>query len=200
MRGELPPVDEITRAVVDELAEPKYRMGVPWWSRLIDFLERLWIQFVEWVTRVSEYLGGPLVTGLLVAGVLAVAAVVITANLGRRRARRVDERLRREYEAARGLDPADLERRAAEAEADGAYGDAMRLLFQALLIRLDRAGLIDLKPGTTSGTVAETLGSPDFDRAARRFDAVVYGDRPAEAGDPDLVRSLQDSLLERVGS
>ncbi|HLU31597.1 MAG TPA: DUF4129 domain-containing protein [Acidimicrobiia bacterium] len=198
MRGELPPADDIARAVAEELAQPKYRMGTPWWARLIDFLERLWIQFVEWVTRVSEFLGGPLVTGLLVALVLGITAAVVTANLGRRRARRIDERIRREHEAARGLDPVALERQAAEAEATGDYSEAMRYLFRALLVRLDRAGLIDLRPGTTTGTVAESLHSTDFERVAQRFDAVVYGGRPATTDDPELVRLLQASLLDRA--
>lgn len=195
MRGDPPPPDEIVRAITEELAQAKYRLGTPWWTQVIDFLERAWVRFVEWITAVSEFVGGPLVMALLVGGVLVLMAVVVTANLGKRRARRVDERIRREHEAARGLDPADLEARAATAESDGDHGLAMRLLFQAALVRLDRADLIDLRPGTTSGTVADSLRSPEFTEVVNRFDAVVYGDRPSTARDPDMVREMTASLL-----
>jgi hypothetical protein len=195
MRGDPPPPDEIARAIADELAQAKYRLGTPWWSRVIDFLERAWVRFVEWLTAVSEFVGGPVVMALLVGGVLLVTAVVVTANLGRRRARRIDERIRREHEAARGIDPADLEARARQAEARGDHALAMRLLFQAALVRLDRAELIDLRPGTTSGTVAESLGSTEFTLVVDRFDAVVYGDRPSTDADPEMVRQMTASLL-----
>lgn len=199
--GQGPPLPEdIARAVADELAEPKYRLGRSWWSRVLEWLQQAWARFLEWAAEISEYVGGPVVLALLVGGALVALTVVVTANLGRRRARLVDERVRREHEAARGLDPSDLERRAAEAEASGDHKTALRLLFRAGLVRLDRAGLIDLRPGTTSGTVAESVGSPDFARLARRFDAVVYGDLPATAADPELARTVTASLLTGVTS
>src|SRR5690606_37338885 len=172
MRSEPPSPEEILAQIAAELAEPQYRMGTPWWERVIEWLTRAWIVFVEWLTEISDLVGGPLVLASIVAVVLGGAIAAITVNLGRRRARRIDERLRREHEAVRGLDPVDLDRRAAEAESRGDYATALRLAFQAGLIRLDRAGLIDLRPGTTSGTVAEALGSAEFAALVERFDAV----------------------------
>lgn len=197
MRGELPPPEEIVEAVTDELSQPKYRMGAPWWTRLVEFLERAWARFVEWVTAISEYVGGPVVMAFLVGTVLVVTVVVVTAHLGRRRARSIEARIRREHEAARGMDPAELERQAEEAERADDNARAFRLLFRAALLRLDGAGMIDLRPGTTSGSVAEQLGSEDFAAVAARFDAVVYGDRPATPADPQSVRSL---LARRLGT
>lgn len=195
MRGELPPPDEILEAVTNELAEAKYRVGAPWWSRLVQVLERAWARFVDWIMTLSEFVGGPLVMALLVGGVLVVIVVLVTANLGQRRARRIDARIRREHEAVRGLDPAELEREAEAAEQSGEYALAFRILFRAGLLRLDRAGLIDLRPGTTSGSVADELRSEEFRAVAARFDAVVYGDHPAAAEDPQSVRSLLAGLL-----
>lgn len=197
MRGTPPPPEEITRAAADELSQPKYRLGAPWWTRLVDFLERAWVRFVEWVTAVSEYVGGPLVLAIIVAVVLITSVALVTANLGRRRARAIDERIRREREAVRGLDPDLLERKAAGAEAAGDLAVAFRLLFQAGLVRLDRAGVIDLRPGTTSGTVAEAVDSRDFTELTERFDAVVYGHRPATPSDVQHARDLLSSLLVR---
>lgn len=195
MRGELPPPEEIVQAVHDELSQPKYRVGAPWWTQLVEFLERLWARFVDWVMAISQYVGGPLVMALLVGAALVVTVVLVTAHLGRRRARQIEERIRREHEAARGLDPSRLEREAEEAERAGDLAGAFRLLFRAALLRLDDAGMIDLRPGTTSGSVAEQLGSDDFASVAARFDAVVYGDRPATPADPGSVRSLLVVLL-----
>lgn len=188
--------EDIVRAIADELAEPKYRLGTPWWTRLVDALERAWIRFLEWAAAISELVGGPLVLALLVGGALVAAAVLITANLGRRRARQVEARIRREHEAVRGLDPQVLERQAREAEATGDLELAFRLLFQVALIRLDRAGAIDLRPATTSGGIAAALASPAFTRLAERFDAVAYGGRTATPDDPNTARSVLDSLLE----
>lgn len=187
--------EEIERAVADELAQPKYRLGAPWWTRLAEWLERAWVRLVEWMTAASDYVGGPVVMAILVGGVVLTVAALVTVNLGRRRARRIDERIRRERQVSRGLDPAELEEQARAAEERGDHAQALRLFFGAGLIRLDDAGLIDLKPGTTSGTVVAALGSPEFARVAGRFDAVAYGGRPATPEDPRLVREMTSSLL-----
>lgn len=187
--------EQIRKAIAEELSEPKYRLGTPWWTRVLEWLREAWARFIEWALRVSEHFGGPIVAGLLVGGVLIVAAIVVTSNLGRRRARIIEERIRREHEAARGLDPAELERRAEAAERAGDHAVAFRLLFRAALIRLDRAALIDLRPGSTSGRLSGSLGSPRFDDLVGRFDAIVYGDKPATASDPALVRAVLGDLL-----
>lgn len=201
LAAQIPPrwsPEEIERAVADELAQPKYRLGAPWWTRLIEWLEQVWVRIVEWMTDASDYVGGPVIMAILVGGVVLAVAALLTFNLGKRRARRVDERIRREHEAARGLDPVSLEQAAESAQARGNHAEALRLLFRAALIRMDRLGLIDLRPGTTSGTVASSLDSSEFDRVATRFDSVVYGGKPASADDVSMVRQMTRSLLEGV--
>lgn len=187
--------EPIRQAIADELSEAKYRQGEAWWSRLVDGLEEAWLRFVDWAAEVSDAIGGPLVLGLIVFAVLGAVTVAVTANLGRRRARLVADRLRREHEAVRGLDPAELERRADTAERSGDYATAFRLRFRAALVRLDRAGLIDMRPGTTSHEVSRALARPEFEVLADRFDEVVYGDRDATKTDLDRVRSLTAELL-----
>lgn len=201
LAAQIPPgwsPEEIEEAVADELAEPKYRLGAPWWTRLIEWLEQAWVRIVEWMTTASDYVGGPLIMAILVGAVVLAVTALATFNLGKRRARRVDERIRREHEAARGLDPVALEQAAESAQARGDHAEALRLLFRAALIRMDRLGVIDLLPGTTSGTVASSLNSAEFDRVAARFDSVVYGGKPASADDVTLVRQMTRSLLQEV--
>ena len=55
--------------------------------------------------------------------------------------------------------------------------------------------MIELRPSISTGEVARTLRSPDFDRAAARFDEVVYGGRPAAADDVDDARAAWDAVL-----
>ena len=191
-------VDRVNRAVADELAEPRYRLDPSWYEWLEDFLARMWIRLLELASALADYVGGPLVLGLLIGGLVIGAAVVITANLGRRRARVVDERLRREHEAARGIDPVLLDRQADEASRAGEHEAAFRLAFRAGLVRLDREGRIDLRPGTTSGTLVDTIDDPAFTRLADRFDGVVYGSDDPVPADLETTRSVMAGLLEAV--
>lgn len=190
-----PSPEEIERAVRDELALPKYRLADPWWGRLGEWLEQAWIRLLEAAGALAERVGGPVVLALLIAVAVVALTVAVVSNLGRRRARVVTERARQHLQAVRGLDPADLERGAALAEETGDHAAAMRLLFLALLIRLDRAERIDLGPASTSASIADQLRSPGFAEAAARFDEVVYGGRPAGPHDPARVRAIASQML-----
>jgi hypothetical protein len=56
-----------------------------------------------------------------------------------------------------------------------------------------------VRPDTTLGQVARSLGSRSFDAAADGFAGVVYGRRPPTAGDAaDLRRRLAATLDERA--
>jgi hypothetical protein len=72
---------------------------------------------------------------------------------------------------------AALERAAEAAERAGDLRGALRLRFQAGLLRLDRARLIDLRPSLTTSEIARQVVNPAFGTLARRFDEVVYGGR-----------------------
>ncbi len=85
-------------------------------------------------------------------------------------------------------DPAELDRRADRAEADGDLDGALRLRFHAGLLRLDRAGAVPHPDGLTSGAVARRLRSTEFDELASTFDQVVYGGRSAVTDDLDHAR------------
>ena len=86
-------------------------------------------------------------------------------------------------------DPDALERRAREAAARGDHELALRLGFRAGVVRLHRRGRIDAEESLSTGEIARAVGSPGFDRAAARFDEVVYGGRHAAADDVDAART-----------
>lgn len=202
LRSDIADVDaaEVAGAVAAELAEPRYQLQRPWYEALQEFLSRMWVRLLELASSLADLVGGPVVLAIIIGAVVVGAAVVVTANLGRRRARLVDERIRREHEVARGLDPVELERRARTASDAGDHETAFRLAFRAALARLDRHGRITLRPGTTSGRLATQVDDPAFDRLIDRFDAVVYGGAGAAPADMQRVDEVLQKLVGSVRS
>jgi len=86
------------------------------------------------------------------------------------------------------VDPGELERLAADAEAEGRFDDALRFRFRAGLLRLDAAGRIALEPWSTGRQVAAELSSEPFNRILSTFEPVVYGDQIAVDEDAAAAR------------
>jgi hypothetical protein len=117
---------------------------------------------------------------LLVAAVAGIAYLLTRARITRAaRAKRGTK----SRAGTAGLDPDELERDAAAAEAAGDLDLAIRLRFRAGLLRLDRVGAIRYRPSITSSQVAHTIRSRDFEELAGTFDAIAYGGRPADSTD-----------------
>jgi hypothetical protein len=171
----------------DILAEDRFRTG----RHHEGLLHGLFVQLGDWLEAIDGALPGGSVTGrlLLVAVVAAVAGVVASA-VGARRRRRAAERVAGpgDVPGAAHQGPAELERRAGEAERAGDLDGAVRLRFAAGLLRLDRAGAIALRPSLTSGEVGRTLRSPRYDGLATTHDAIAYGGRHAADDDAATAR------------
>ncbi|MGH8993955.1 MAG: DUF4129 domain-containing protein [Acidimicrobiia bacterium] len=136
---------------------------------------------------------------VLLAGAVVVLAVVVTLRLLRDRGR---ERPggRRGHGLDDLTDPAELESRAEEAERQGRLEEALRLRFRAGLIRLDRMGALELRPGLTNRAVRRALRSARFDGLAVDFDEVVYGGRSATPDDVGAARSQWPRVLDEARS
>ena len=137
--------------------------------------------------------GGRPVVWALIALAVGGAAAVLAGRTLRRRVAGVQRAA-----AAGGPvpdDPATLDRRAREAAARGDHAMALRLDFRAGLERLDRRGVIELRPSLSTGDVARAVHTPAFDGVAARFDEVVYGGRPAAPEDVDTARTVWAAVL-----
>jgi hypothetical protein len=93
--------------------------------------------------------------------------------------------------------PESLERQADRAERSGDHETALRLRFQAGLLRLDAAGVLRYRPSLTTGAVTRQVRSTTLARLATTVDEVVYGGRPASPDDVEAARrSWPDVLAE----
>ncbi len=126
----------------------------------------------------------------------AAAAFVIRVLVTRRsRARVMADGSGRTLLVDLDANPAELDRRAEAAEADGDLDLAVRLRYEAGLIRLVRAGRVDLRADTTASRVAEEVGGENIESLTRTFERVVYGSDDATAADVAEARTRWLTLL-----
>ncbi len=151
----------------------------------------VFVKLGDWLESLTNALPGGPTTGwlLLVAVVVAVTATVVNA-IGARRRRHAAARVAgpSDVPGAAQLGPAELERRALEAERTGDLDGAVRLRFAAGLLRLDAIHAIELRPSLTSGAVGRTLRSERYDDLAATHDAIAYGGRHAADQDAAAAR------------
>jgi hypothetical protein len=98
------------------------------------------------------------------------------------------------------LDPAALEDEADRLASVGDYAAAVRLRFQAGLLRLEAAGLVADQGVRTDTQMSVSLGSPTFDRLARRHEAVTYAGDPSSADDVEDARSSWPQVPDEARS
>jgi hypothetical protein len=145
-------------------------------------------------------IAGSWVWSLATGGVVALLAALVTLRLARRRGRGLTHATGRRRDRMRDLDPDALEREADAAEVDGRFDEAFRLRFLAGLVRLDRAGVVELRPSLTSGALRRRVPSAALRGLTVRFDEIVYGGQPAGPEDVDQARREWPRALEQVGS
>lgn len=176
----------------DILAEGRFHEG----KHAEGPLHGLFVTLGDWLEALVDampggQLSGEVILGLVVAAVVAVAALVANAWSRDRARRAAAGRVPGpgDVAGAASAGPAELERRAAEAEAAGDLDAAIRLRFAAGLLRLDAAHAIALHPSSTSGDVGRALKSPRYDTLAATHDAVAYGGRSAAPADTETARA-----------
>jgi hypothetical protein len=139
--------------------------------------------------------------GAWTLGVLVVVAVgfgVLAAALLVRRRSRIAARPVDRLHAATRVDPSAIEEEADRLAAAGDFASAVRLRFQAGLLRLEGAGLVAHQEVQTASQMSGLLGSPTFDRLAERHQAVTYAGMVAGAEDVQSARAGWPQVSDEV--
>lgn len=107
------------------------------------------------------------------------------------------------FDAGRPLSADDHRARAEAAAGSGRYADAVRERLRAVVRELEARGVLDPRPGRTADEVAREAGAAvpevaaDLSRAARLFDEVWYGGRPADATGYAVLVEVDHRLTSR---
>ncbi|HEX6937954.1 MAG TPA: DUF4129 domain-containing protein [Longimicrobiales bacterium] len=200
--AQLPTAEAVERALQAVYARPEFTPAAP--SPITRWIGGLWDRVREFLAGLFHMAGADGRTiGRIVIALIAIAGVVLVAYLVlvARDAWRARERRRaRAHEAAPA--PAapradEWEARARAAAGAGRWREAVLALYQALLLRLDAAGVVRYDPSKTPGDYRrEARRAPDarrvLDAFLRPFEPVAFGGRAAD-------EAVYDALRRAVG-
>lgn len=163
-----------------ELSRPEYADAEP--PLLVQALNRVLQELAELLDSASARLSSPLARILLLA-LLAGLAVVVLVRLGP--LARGDRRPGSLFEAGRVVRASDHRGAAEAAAAQQRWAEAVRERLRAVVRELEERGVLDARPSRTAAEVARDGGAavpalaPELQQAARVFDEIWYGNRPA---------------------
>jgi hypothetical protein len=188
--------DAAREAAQRELSKGIYHTDQP------GLLERMLDSAVGWLDRALSRAAGVAPGGiwglLALLVVLGAAVVLVVWRTGpvRRRAAWPGSGL-----DVSGLVSADEHRRRADGYAqDERYAEAVRERMRAIVRELEGRGVLEPRPGRTADEVArDAAGSVpgvagDLRAAARLFDEIWYGSRPATAGSDAAIREADQRV------
>jgi hypothetical protein len=187
--------EEATRLAREELSKEIYRANRPGLvRRLLGWIIDRVGELLDKVAGVSP--GGH--AGLVVLALLVVVAVVAVrlkvGPVGRRRASDPALFTGRARTAAEHRAAADGH------AARGEWAEAVRERLRAVVRSLEERAVLDERPGRTADEAAAEAGAAlpscadDLRRAARVFDDVWYGGRPAGPGSDATLRALDEKV------
>ena len=179
--------DEAQRRAAEELAKAKYGGTPPWVDSLADRFDRIIQWLVDLIVRaiLGRDGGGGISWGFIIATVILLAAIgLVVWRVGLPRWQR------RRRDAVVDLDPsrpaADYRRLADEHAQRGDWAAAVRDRFRGVVRELEVRTVLDVRPARTAWEAAYSAArvlpaSRDWlQQGAESFNAVVYGDRPAD--------------------
>jgi hypothetical protein len=191
--------DRVREAVREVLSRPEFRPPER------SLLERAVDGVLEMIGRLLSALGGSgagSVVGLLLLALVLVGVGVLAARFSRG--------LTPSPEVAAAV-PQGRRRSAAEwrAEADaleraGAFREAVRSRYRALVADLAARGLVEEVPGRTAGEYRREVGravpaaASDFAGATELFEVAWYGHADTGAREAAHLRDLSDRVLQRA--
>ncbi|MGO1318394.1 MAG: DUF4129 domain-containing protein [Cellulomonadaceae bacterium] len=184
------------RWLEEELTDPIYHQGPGLVQRIVNWLA----QQLDKLLGVGDGLGDfwlAVVVAVAVAVVVVVALLVAGPVRRRRRAARSAPVLGPEPRTA-----AELRAAASAHAASGRWREATLDRFRALVRALEERAVLDERPGRTADEAAAQArerfpaAADALNRAARLFDDLLYGDRPAGPESYETVSRLDDALAQ----
>ena len=178
------------RRVLDQILASGYRLEPPATVRIGDYLDWLLDRLARWLDSWSQtgpLAGLPVWASWVLFGLCVALLVLLLAHMisGVRSALSEPAHGRRGAgDARRREDPQAVLAAAEAALARGDYDAAVRLLYRAALLRLDRLGLLHHDPARTNWENLAALRAPDPDLRADlteltgAVDAAIYAGRP----------------------
>jgi hypothetical protein len=194
------------RARLDQILSSGYQLTEPPQVRLHDFglrLLRLLAELLSGIGQTRPLAGLPSWGKPVLAGALLVLLVVVFAHLTRSlRSLLSDRRLggRELAQARERRDPNTVLREAEAAFERGENLVALSRLYLAVLLRLDRRGLLSHDPARSNWENLRALGEagPEtreaMTRLTREVDACIYGGRSASVSTWERARDWADLL------
>jgi len=203
-----PPAPQLKAELARILADPRYQQApLTWWQRLLGrLLERL----LQWLDGLGSnfsalYAAWPALYWAIV-GLLGLVLVALLYHLGVTIGNAFVERKPRQAapSQAPAPDPEALRARAQELAAAGNWPEAFRVLYEALLRRLDRRDLLRWDPSRTNWeTVAALQGRPELadimKELAPRLDGVLYASLPLSSEEFAHCRELVERAWNEGG-
>lgn len=198
--SDTPPVtigrDAAREAAREELSKPAYHQNDP------GLFQRALNRFWEWVGELFDHASGATPGGTLGLLAVAVFAVLVVAALWWRLG--APRRAVRSAAGALfddGIRSAADHRAAADAlAAEGRWNEAVQERMRAVVRSLEERTLLDPRPGRTADEAAAEAAASLPSRAdalraaARTFDDVTYGARPANEAMYASLRALDQAL------
>jgi Domain of unknown function (DUF4129) len=192
---------QVREVVHEVLSRPEFRPPPR------SLIERVFDWVLEGIGRLLAALGGSGAGGIV--GLVLLALVLGGVGV---LAARFSRGLTPSPEVAAAV-PGGRRRSAAEwrAEAEaqeraGAWREAVRSRYRALVADLASRGLVEEVPGRTAGEYRREVGralpaaATDFAGATELFEVAWYGRSPTGAGEAAHLRDLSDRVLRRVGA
>jgi Domain of unknown function (DUF4129) len=183
------------RAARAELAKQAYSASRPSLSERV--LQWVFDHLVDLFDRVASVSPGGFAGVAAVVVVVVIAAIALRVGVGpMRRASSSETPLF----VGRARTAADHRSAANANAAEGRWAEAVRDRLRAIITGLEERTLLEPRPGRTADEAAADAGvvvpecAADLHAAARVFDEIWYGSRPADATHDTALRGLDDRV------
>jgi hypothetical protein len=192
---------QVREVVREVLSRPEFRPPER------SLIERVYDWVLELIGRLLAALGGSGaggVVGLVLLALVLVGVGILVARFSR--GLTPSPEVAAAVPAGRRRSAAEWRAEAAAHERAGAWREAVRSRYRALVADLASRGLVEEVPGRTAGEYRREVGralpaaATDFAGATELFEVAWYGRSGTGARDAAHLRDLSDRVLQRAGT